>query len=317
MTHLDYDRQSPVWRHWVRELSRGHTLIRYDERGCGLSDRLSRAGPGLRSTLIAGGRGAVVGDAIAGARDCESIRVTAFRRGPIGHLGGWSMGRGTHDLRSPPARGAGRGRARGGCGAAAEAARGLPISSCTTVSLWANDGRKTAASAVAIDGRRVVAVGSNRKVMRRAGARTRVIDLEARSSRPASAINTHLLEDASTGADAASYRPTFTPFDPEAPNPGRLDTARRHEDTFNRGATPVDECTRSPVTAELGRTSPRCSARRFGRVSRPPSRPVSRISASLTRCASSTALAELRMRHLVRVAGGCVEEAARMGLRTA
>lgn len=39
MTHLDFDRQSPVWRHWVRELSRGHTLIRYDERGCGLSDR--------------------------------------------------------------------------------------------------------------------------------------------------------------------------------------------------------------------------------------------------------------------------------------
>jgi RNA polymerase sigma factor (sigma-70 family) len=39
MTHLDYDRQSPVWRHWVRELSRGCTLIRYDERGCGLSDR--------------------------------------------------------------------------------------------------------------------------------------------------------------------------------------------------------------------------------------------------------------------------------------
>jgi class 3 adenylate cyclase/pimeloyl-ACP methyl ester carboxylesterase len=39
MTHLDFERQSPVWRHWVRELSRGHTLIRYDERGCGLSDR--------------------------------------------------------------------------------------------------------------------------------------------------------------------------------------------------------------------------------------------------------------------------------------
>jgi pimeloyl-ACP methyl ester carboxylesterase/DNA-binding CsgD family transcriptional regulator len=39
MTHLDFERQSPVWRHWVRELSRGHKLIRYDERGCGLSDR--------------------------------------------------------------------------------------------------------------------------------------------------------------------------------------------------------------------------------------------------------------------------------------
>jgi pimeloyl-ACP methyl ester carboxylesterase/DNA-binding CsgD family transcriptional regulator len=39
MTHLDYERRSPVWRHWVRELSRDHTLVRYDERGCGLSDR--------------------------------------------------------------------------------------------------------------------------------------------------------------------------------------------------------------------------------------------------------------------------------------
>ena len=39
MTHLDYERESPVWRHWVRELSRGNTLIRFDERGCGLSDR--------------------------------------------------------------------------------------------------------------------------------------------------------------------------------------------------------------------------------------------------------------------------------------
>jgi RNA polymerase sigma factor (sigma-70 family) len=47
MTHLDYDRQSPVWRHWVRELSRGHTLVRYDERGCGLSDREFDGAPTL------------------------------------------------------------------------------------------------------------------------------------------------------------------------------------------------------------------------------------------------------------------------------
>jgi pimeloyl-ACP methyl ester carboxylesterase len=38
MTHLEYDWESPVWRHWLRELSRDHTLIRYDERGNGLSD---------------------------------------------------------------------------------------------------------------------------------------------------------------------------------------------------------------------------------------------------------------------------------------
>jgi RNA polymerase sigma factor (sigma-70 family) len=49
MTHLDYERQSPVWRHWVRELSRGHTLVRYDERGCGLSDRQFDGTPTLDS----------------------------------------------------------------------------------------------------------------------------------------------------------------------------------------------------------------------------------------------------------------------------
>ena len=49
MTHLEYDRQSPVWRHWVRELSRGHRLIRYDERGCGLSDRHFDGTPTLDS----------------------------------------------------------------------------------------------------------------------------------------------------------------------------------------------------------------------------------------------------------------------------
>jgi pimeloyl-ACP methyl ester carboxylesterase/DNA-binding CsgD family transcriptional regulator len=39
LTHLDFDWESPVWRHWLTELSDRHTLVRYDERGCGLSDR--------------------------------------------------------------------------------------------------------------------------------------------------------------------------------------------------------------------------------------------------------------------------------------
>ena len=38
MTHLGYDIESPVWKHWVRDLSLNHRFIRYDERGCGLSD---------------------------------------------------------------------------------------------------------------------------------------------------------------------------------------------------------------------------------------------------------------------------------------
>lgn len=45
LSHLDYERESPVWRHWVRELSRGNTLIRADQRGCGLSDREFRGEP--------------------------------------------------------------------------------------------------------------------------------------------------------------------------------------------------------------------------------------------------------------------------------
>ena len=39
LTHIEFDWESPVWRHWLEELGKGHTVIRYDERGCGLSDR--------------------------------------------------------------------------------------------------------------------------------------------------------------------------------------------------------------------------------------------------------------------------------------
>ena len=38
LTHLDLDWESPVWRHWLQALGERHTVVRYDERGCGLSD---------------------------------------------------------------------------------------------------------------------------------------------------------------------------------------------------------------------------------------------------------------------------------------
>jgi len=38
MTHIEHDWNSPVWRHWLRELTREHTLVRFDIRGSGLSD---------------------------------------------------------------------------------------------------------------------------------------------------------------------------------------------------------------------------------------------------------------------------------------
>ncbi len=38
MNHLELDWQSPVWGHWLRALTEGHTLVRYDQRSVGLSD---------------------------------------------------------------------------------------------------------------------------------------------------------------------------------------------------------------------------------------------------------------------------------------
>jgi pimeloyl-ACP methyl ester carboxylesterase/DNA-binding CsgD family transcriptional regulator len=38
LTHLESDPASPVWRHWIAFLSRHFRLIRYDERGCGMTD---------------------------------------------------------------------------------------------------------------------------------------------------------------------------------------------------------------------------------------------------------------------------------------
>ncbi len=38
LTHLDLEWTSRIWSHWIDALSVSHQLVRYDERGCGLSD---------------------------------------------------------------------------------------------------------------------------------------------------------------------------------------------------------------------------------------------------------------------------------------
>lgn len=38
LSHLEFDWQSPVWIHWYRFLTAHNRLLRYDPRGCGLSD---------------------------------------------------------------------------------------------------------------------------------------------------------------------------------------------------------------------------------------------------------------------------------------
>jgi pimeloyl-ACP methyl ester carboxylesterase len=102
MTHLDYERQSPVWRHWVSELSRGHALVRYDVRGCGLSDREFDGMPTLDSYV--GDLAAVVDAAgldrfalfgLSGGAP-TAIEYTARYPERVSHLvlyGAWARGR--------------------------------------------------------------------------------------------------------------------------------------------------------------------------------------------------------------------------------
>ena len=38
LTHLEYEWESPVWRHWIRFFCDHFRFVRYDERGCGMTD---------------------------------------------------------------------------------------------------------------------------------------------------------------------------------------------------------------------------------------------------------------------------------------
>lgn len=38
LTHLEYEWESPVWKHWIQFFSTHCRFVRYDERGCGMSD---------------------------------------------------------------------------------------------------------------------------------------------------------------------------------------------------------------------------------------------------------------------------------------
>jgi len=38
LTHLEYEWESPVWRHWIRFFSDHFHFVRHDERGCGMTD---------------------------------------------------------------------------------------------------------------------------------------------------------------------------------------------------------------------------------------------------------------------------------------
>jgi pimeloyl-ACP methyl ester carboxylesterase len=89
--HLDLDWQSPIWRPWLSFLSRRHTLIRYDFRGCGLSDRddvefsLDRHVEDLEAVVEAAGLDRFVLFAMQGGGP-KASRFTAKHRDRVTHL---------------------------------------------------------------------------------------------------------------------------------------------------------------------------------------------------------------------------------------
>src|SRR3954463_4495249 len=38
LTHLEYEWESPVWKHWIQFFTGHGRFVRYDERGCGMSE---------------------------------------------------------------------------------------------------------------------------------------------------------------------------------------------------------------------------------------------------------------------------------------
>jgi pimeloyl-ACP methyl ester carboxylesterase/DNA-binding CsgD family transcriptional regulator len=70
LTHLEYEWDSPLWKHWIQFFSEHSRFVRYDERGCGMSEWQ---------------RGALSLETWAG--DLESVIDAAQPAGPVTLLG--------------------------------------------------------------------------------------------------------------------------------------------------------------------------------------------------------------------------------------
>jgi pimeloyl-ACP methyl ester carboxylesterase/DNA-binding CsgD family transcriptional regulator len=101
LTHLEFDWASPVWRHWLKELGRRNTVIRFDLRGCGMSDRevgdlsLERWVLDLETVVDAAG---VERSSVLGISGGAAIALAYAARNPdrverVVAYGGWASGR--------------------------------------------------------------------------------------------------------------------------------------------------------------------------------------------------------------------------------
>ncbi len=100
LTNVEHDLRSPLWRPWIEHLSRSFRLVRYDERGCGLSgadDRPQDLGSWveeLEAVIDATGAARVVLLGVSGAAPA-AIAYAARHPERVSHLvllGGYLVG---------------------------------------------------------------------------------------------------------------------------------------------------------------------------------------------------------------------------------
>ena len=100
LCHLEFDLKSPLWRPWLAELTRHNTLIRYDARGCGLSDHevedLSLDGHVADLEAVVDSakldRFALLGTSQGAAMAIAYATRHAERVGQLAIFGGWARG---------------------------------------------------------------------------------------------------------------------------------------------------------------------------------------------------------------------------------
>jgi pimeloyl-ACP methyl ester carboxylesterase len=105
LSHLGHERHCPLWGPWLSLLERRHKLIRYDGRGCGLSDRdatdfsLDRCVEDLDAVVDACkiGRFALLGATIGGATALAYAARHPERVSQLVIVGGFAVGRMARD----------------------------------------------------------------------------------------------------------------------------------------------------------------------------------------------------------------------------
>lgn len=109
MTHVEHDLRSRLWAPWIERLSRGFRLVRYDERGCGLSSGdevalgLEPAVEELSAVIDAHGAPKIALLAASGAVP-PAIAYVARHPERVSHLvllGGYTHGAALRDLSEP------------------------------------------------------------------------------------------------------------------------------------------------------------------------------------------------------------------------